>query len=152
MCMEATNRKRILSGVQQFILSPCVRQVRFSGTTCSLIPQRIKMTPQSFCQLVPCGSFPFVLAHLLPLEENPSAFVSVRCLWADVWPCLALVSYSRIVFQKQRTIRIEQTKDGPEEAKQPSAPHSPAEALKHSFWPLLLFPDTRLLSGLRWLL
>lgn len=83
------NRKWILSvrrGVQQFSLSPCVRQVRFSGTTCSLIPQRIKMSPRSFCQLVPCGSFSFVLVHLLQFEEKPSAFVSVRCLWAEVCP------------------------------------------------------------------
>lgn len=69
-----------------FILSPCVRQVGFSGTTCSVIPQRKKMNPQSFCQLVPCSSFPFVLVRLLELEEKLSAFVSVRCLRAEVCP------------------------------------------------------------------
>lgn len=35
--------------------------------------------------------------------------------------CLALVSYSHIVFQKQRTFRIEQTKDRHEVADQTSA-------------------------------
>lgn len=94
------------------MLSPCVRQVGFSGTTCSIIPQRKEMNPRSFCQLVPCSSFPFVLVRLLQLEEKLSAFVSVRCLQAEVCPrtCLALVPYSRIVFRKQRTFRIEQTK------------------------------------------
>lgn len=81
--------------------------------------------------------------RLFPFCAGPSPAVrgeaerlcvcQVPLSWSLSRTCLALVSYSRIVFQKQRTIRIEQTKEGPEEANQPSAPHSPTEALKHSF-------------------
>lgn len=76
-------------------------------------PSRIKMSPQSFCQLVPRGSFPFVPARLLQFEEKPSAFVSVGCLWAEVCPghvwllCHTVVLSSKSSVQsglsKQRT-------------------------------------------------
>lgn len=143
-------RLSVPRGVQQFILSPCVSQVRFSGTTCSLIPQRIKMSPRSFCQLVPCGSFPFVPAQLLQFEEKPSAFVSVRCLWAQVCPGHVWLLCHTVALSSKSSVQsgLSKQKDGAEEANQPSAPRSPTEALKHSFWLPLLFPDTRLLSGL----
>lgn len=126
------NREGRLSvprGVQQFILSPCVSQVRFSGTTCSLIPQRIKMSPRSFCQLVPCGSFPFVPAQLLQFEEKPSAFVSVRCLWAEVCPGHVWLLCHTVVLSSKSSVQSGLSKQRTE-LRRPTSRQRPVPLLK----------------------